>query len=94
MFKWTQDQMKEFKEQLDLNKEISVKFGNEKSIELGNKHIKIEKRGMHVQMVHKYFNNVCMVKTMAHEDMVDIHIVRDKKDPYVIKHVKYKTIVE
>ena len=48
---------------------------------------------MHVQMVHKYFNNVCMVKTMAHDDMVDIHILRDK-DPYVIKHVTYKTIVE
>ena len=49
---------------------------------------------METQMVHKYFNNVCMAKTMGHKDTADIHILREGEEAYIIKHVTYKKIVE
>ena len=49
---------------------------------------------METQMVHKYFNNVCMAKTMGHDKTADIHILRENKEAYIIKHVTYEKIVE
>jgi len=45
-------------------------------------------------MVHKFYNNVFMVKTMEHSDMVSVHILIDGEEPYIIKHVSLEVIVE
>ena len=40
---WTQNQTQEFKQQLDLEKPIKFKYGENKEVSMTKEHIKIEK---------------------------------------------------